>query len=83
LINNKNRFLELYVNVLLYNLYHGGKKMLSFGPILFFLFYLGILIFGVYFVITTIKSREQRNEYLKDIRDELREFNNRKTNNLN
>ena len=43
------------------------------------LLYLGILIFGVYFVITTINSMKQRNEYLKDIRDELRGINISKT----
>ncbi len=43
------------------------------------LIYLGLLIFGIYYVITTIKSMKQRNEYLKAIRDELKEQN--RTNN--
>lgn len=38
-----------------------------------FLLYLGILGFGIYAVVAIIKSAKQRNEYLKEIRDELRE----------
>ncbi|MDF2558082.1 MAG: hypothetical protein K0R71_1910 [Bacillales bacterium] len=49
-------------------------------PILYFLFLLGIVFLGVYFVITTIKSMKQRNEYLKEIRDELKELKNSKIN---
>ncbi|WP_399631197.1 hypothetical protein [Sporosarcina sp. SG10008] len=37
-----------------------------------FLLYLGILGFGIYAVVAIIKSAKQRNEYLKEIRDELR-----------
>ncbi|WP_338653265.1 hypothetical protein V6B14_16450 [Sporosarcina psychrophila] len=37
-----------------------------------FLLYLGILGFGIYAVVAIIKSAKQRNEYLKEIRDEMR-----------
>ncbi|MFS0861149.1 hypothetical protein [Fredinandcohnia sp. 179-A 10B2 NHS] len=47
------------------------------------LFFVGIIVFGFYFLITTIKSMRQRNEYLKDIRDELKEMNRNKTSNMN
>jgi len=36
------------------------------------LIYLGMLVFGVYAVLAILKSAKQRNEYLKEIRDELR-----------
>ncbi len=58
------------------------QTMALFG-IFNILLYLGILIFGVYFVITTINSMKQRNDYLREIRDELRGINNSKTNDLN
>ena len=34
--------------------------------------YLGMLVYGVYAVLAILKSAKQRNEYLKEIRDELR-----------
>lgn len=37
-----------------------------------FLLYLGILGFGIYAVLAIIKSAKQRNEYLKEIRDEMK-----------
>lgn len=46
------------------------------------LFFVGITVFGIYFLITTIKSMRQRNEYLKDIRDELRDIKRNQTNNM-
>jgi len=36
------------------------------------LIYFGILGFGIYAVLAIIKSAKQRNEYLKEIRDEMR-----------
>lgn len=44
-------------------------SLLVFFP---FLIYWGIIIFGIYAVLTILKSAKQRNEYLKEIRDELK-----------
>jgi len=45
-----------------------------FGMINIFI-YLGIVIFGIYFLVTILKLSKQRNEYLKDIREELKRSN--------
>ena len=37
--------------------------------------YVGILIFAIYTVLTILKLMKQRNEYLKEIRDELKQSN--------
>lgn len=46
-----------------------SMALLGILPILI---YLGILGFGIYAVLAIIKSAKQRNEYLKEIRDEMR-----------
>ncbi|MDF2535485.1 MAG: hypothetical protein K0R18_1644 [Bacillales bacterium] len=56
------------------------QNLIGVFGILYIFFFFGIIFLVVYFVITTIRSMKQRNEYLKDIRDELIEFNNNKTN---
>jgi TM2 domain-containing membrane protein YozV len=47
---------------------------LLFGLFQFFsvAIYLGTIIFAIYAVISILKLMKQKNEYLKDIRDELR-----------
>jgi len=51
-------------------LYVNSLAILGILPVLI---YLGILVFGVYTVLAILKSAKQRNEYLKEIRDDLRE----------
>lgn len=50
--------------------------MASFG-IVSILIYLGLFVFGIYVVITIIRLMKQRNDYLKDIREELKKSNNK------
>lgn len=40
-----------------------------------FLIYLGFFIFVIYVLITALNLMKQRNEYLKEIRDELKKSN--------
>ena len=49
-----------------------GVSLLSILGIIPFLLYLGILGFGIHAVVAIIKSAKQTNEYLKEIRDEMR-----------
>ncbi|MDQ0270548.1 hypothetical protein [Cytobacillus purgationiresistens] len=42
------------------------------------LVYIGIFIFAIYVAVTIMKTSKQRNEFLKEIRDELRKHNNHK-----
>ncbi len=51
-------------------------EMLAFLGIIPILIYLGILIFAIYVAITILKLMKQKNEYLKEIRDEIRKNNN-------
>ncbi|WP_455675977.1 hypothetical protein [Pradoshia sp.] len=46
--------------------------LLGFIPLLI---NLGILIFSVYVAVTIIKIMKQKNEYLREIRDEMRKNN--------
>jgi hypothetical protein len=39
------------------------------------LVYLGIIVFIIYAAITILKLMKQKNEYLKDIRDEIKKSN--------
>lgn len=41
------------------------------------LIYLGIAVFGIYVVITIIRLMKQRNDYLKEIHEELKKSNNK------
>ncbi|MFD1928774.1 hypothetical protein ACFSFY_12095 [Sporosarcina siberiensis] len=45
-----------------------------FGMLNIFI-YLGIIVFGIYFLLTILKLSKQRNEYLKHIREELKKSN--------
>lgn len=47
----------------------------SIFPILIMVFYIGIAAFAIYLVITVLKRMKERNEYLRDIRDELKKRN--------
>ncbi|MEK5068913.1 hypothetical protein [Sporosarcina sp. FSL K6-1508] len=49
-----------------------GVQVMSLLVFFPFLIYWGIIIFGIYAVLTILKSAKQRNEYLKEIRDELK-----------
>lgn len=46
--------------------------MASFMMILSQLIFFGIIFFAIYVVITILKLMKQKNEYLKEIRDELK-----------
>ncbi len=46
--------------------------MATLFSLVYLLFILGIFAFTIYVVITILNLMKQRNEYLKDIRDELR-----------
>ncbi|WP_017754008.1 hypothetical protein [Calidifontibacillus oryziterrae] len=39
------------------------------------LFYISLIGLGIYAIYTFLQRTKERNEYLKDIRDELRELN--------
>jgi hypothetical protein len=41
------------------------------------LIYIGIAVFGIYVVITIIRLMKQRNDYLMEIREELKKSNNK------
>jgi tellurite resistance protein TehA-like permease len=49
------------------------SMLLTFIPILL---YLAIFLFVLYIVLTIVRLMRERNQYLKDIRDELRKGNN-------
>lgn len=48
---------------------------IAFLGIIPILINLGILIFAIYFAVTILKIFKQKNEYLKEIRDELKKNN--------
>ncbi|MEH7180242.1 hypothetical protein [Neobacillus vireti] len=50
-------------------------EMMAFLGLIPILLYLGILVFAIYVVITILKLMKQRNEYLKEIRDEIKKNN--------
>ncbi|GIO01328.1 hypothetical protein J5TS2_19960 [Brevibacillus halotolerans] len=50
---------------------------LAFFHILNFFIYFGAIFFIIYSVVTVIKTMKQKNEILKEIRDELRKSNNK------
>ncbi len=50
-------------------------EILDFLGIIPIIIYLGILIFAIYVTSTFIKLMKQKNDYLKDIRDEIRKNN--------
>jgi hypothetical protein len=50
----------------------------TFGIYIYLLIILGAFSFIFYVLFTVLKSMKLRNEYLKDIRDELRKTNNEK-----
>ncbi|WP_156185489.1 hypothetical protein [Bacillus sp. LK2] len=49
--------------------------MMSLLAIVHFLVYIGIIAFAICAVITVLKLIREKNEYLKDIRDEIRKQN--------
>ena len=52
------------------------EVMALFG-IVNILIYIGIAVIGIYVVFTIIRLMKQRNDYLRDIRDELKKGNNK------
>jgi hypothetical protein len=54
----------------------GGTKMMI-SPLMFLpmLFYIAILVFGIYFMVTVLKRMKEKNDILKEIRDEFRNQN--------
>lgn len=55
----------------------------SFFGIINILIYFGIIIFGVYFGITVIKEMKEKNEILKEIRNEMVASNNQNNATIN
>ncbi|QOS99287.1 hypothetical protein JNUCC42_00285 [Brevibacterium sp. JNUCC-42] len=49
----------------------------AFFGMLNVLIYFGVIFFIIYSVVTVIKAMKQKNEILKEIRDELRKNNNK------
>lgn len=47
------------------------------SPLMFLpmLFYIAILVFGIYFMVTVLKRMKEKNDILKEIRDEFRNQN--------
>lgn len=51
--------------------------MTIFMALLPLLIYLGLFILVIYAIISTLILMRRRNDYLKEIRDELKKYNNR------
>ncbi|MED1557523.1 hypothetical protein [Bacillus paramycoides] len=49
--------------------------MFSLLAIVHFLIYIGIIAFAICAIITVLKLMREKNEYIKDIRDEIRRQN--------
>ncbi|WP_198663151.1 MULTISPECIES: hypothetical protein [Paraliobacillus] len=49
-------------------------EQVVFFSYIYILLYVGILGFGIYFVVTLLKRSKERNEYLKEIRNEIKEI---------
>lgn len=52
-------------------------EMMALFGVFNMLIYLGLIVFAIYVVITIINLMKQRNDYLRDIRDELSKSNNK------
>ena len=50
-------------------------EIFSFIAIIPILIYFGIFVFAIYVVLTILNLMKQRNEYLKEIRDEIKKSN--------
>lgn len=51
------------------------ELIISFLPLVSILIFLAIIVFVIYIIVTILKLMKQDNEYLKEIRDELRKNN--------